>query len=293
MTDFHEPFDPDPAGADDRPGRRPFRPPIGIPDPTGGVGRWRGAALSVALHALILFLLLVPLATSDTVQAALTSGAGGPGPAGGGGGGRGGTGGLWREPRVTERLHYLQVAPPPPPPPAPKPVPKAEIPPVPPPKPKVEPKPEPKAEPEPEKNVGVPTPDVSLLPGAGGGTGNDGTAGNGPGTGGGTGSGIGTGQGSGVGPGTGGGEGTIYPPAPTQVFMPPQPAPAKIRPYELVAVFDVDERGNVRSFDFNRSRDGGYNKKIEQMLREIRFRPAVRPDGTPVAAKVSLNWTVY
>jgi hypothetical protein len=44
---------------------------------------------------------------------------------------------------------------------------------------------------------------------------------------------------------------------------------------------------------FNRSKDGGYNKKIEQMLREIRFRPAVRPDGTPVAAKVSLNWTVY
>jgi protein TonB len=262
-----------------------------MPDPTGGAGRWRGAALSVALHGLILFLLLTPLVASDSVQAVLTSGAGGPGPAGGGGGGRGGTGGLLRDPVVTERLHYVEVVPRPvaPPPPPPKPVPKPEAPPVPPPPPKVEPK----AQPDPPADVGATPPDVSSVPGTGGGTGNDGTAGNGPGTGGGTGSGVGTGQGSGVGPGTGGGEGTIYPPAPTQVFMPPQPAPAKIRPYEIVAVFEVDERGNVRSFDFNRSRDGGYNKKVEQMLREIRFRPAVRPDGTPIAAKVSLNWTVY
>ena len=30
------------------------------------------------------------------------------------------------------------------------------------------------------------------------------------------------------------------------------------------------------------SNDGGYNKRIREMLSEIRFRPATRPDGRPV-----------
>jgi len=278
---------PPPAGT-----RRPYRPPIGIPDATPE-SPWRSAVASVAFHALILFLLLVPIFASDTVQEAIAKGAGGPGPAGGGGGGRGGTGGE----RVQERLRYLQIAPAPPPTPAPvaPPVVPPVTPPVTPP-PKPEPKPEtPPVAPKIEIETDVPAAiDLSLTSGTGGGSGNDGTEGNGPGSGGGVGSGMGTGRGSGTGPGTGGGEGAIYPPTPTQVFIPPVPAPEKIKPYSIVAVFDVDERGNVRAFTFNKSKDGGYNRRLEQMLREVRFRPAVRAaDGTPVPAKAVINYEVF
>ena len=36
------------------------------------------------------------------------------------------------------------------------------------------------------------------------------------------------------------------------------------------------------ALSFNPSRDGGYNKRVREMLSEIRFRPAVRADGRPV-----------
>ena len=262
-------------------GRRPYRPPVGIPAATPE-SRWRGAAASLAFHALILILILAPIFASTTVQEAISKGAGGPGPAGGGGGGRGGTGGEM----IEERLRYIQVAPAPPPP-TPQPV----TPPVTPPKPKPETPPAPKIDIETDVKTNL---DLSLAPGTGGGSGNDGSAGNGPGTGGGVGSGDGTGRGSGVGPGTGGGEGAIYPPTPTQVFIPPVPAPEKIKPYSIVAVFEVDERGNVVSFTFNKSKDGGYNRRLEQMLREVRFRPAVRAvDGVPVPAKAVINYDVF
>jgi hypothetical protein len=96
------------------------------------------------------------------------------------------------------------------------------------------------------------------------------------------GSGIGTGRGSGIGPGTGGGDGTIFPPTVTNLAILPIPVPARVRPYRLVAQFDVDERGNARLIGFNPSRDRAYNNKIREMLAEVRFRPATRADGTPV-----------
>jgi len=119
-------------------------------------------------------------------------------------------------------------------------------------------------------------------PGVGGGTGSDGSGGTGPGTGGGVGSGVGTGRGSGTGPGTGGGPGDIYPPQVTNLAILPIPVPSKVRPYKLVAYFEVDESGNAKLLRFNPSNDSGYNRKIRLMLAEVRFRPAVRQDGTPV-----------
>jgi hypothetical protein len=62
----------------------------------------------------------------------------------------------------------------------------------------------------------------------------------------------------------------------------PIPVPGKVRPYTLVAYFDVDTLGNATLLSFNPSKDGGYNKRVREMLSEIRFRPAVRPDGRPV-----------
>ena len=162
-----------------------------------------------------------------------------------------------------------------------------------PPKPVPIPKPEEKVVTPPEPTAVVTAPEASgtTIPttGVGGGSGNDGTAGNGPGRGGGVGSGVGTGRGSGNGPGTGGGPGDIYPPQVTNLALLPIPVPSKVRPYKMIAWFDVDERGNAKLISFNPSRDGNYNKKLRDMLAEMRFRPAVRTDGTPVRDTVSVT----
>jgi hypothetical protein len=96
------------------------------------------------------------------------------------------------------------------------------------------------------------------------------------------GSGIGTGRGSGTGAGTGGGGDEIFPPTVTNLAILPIPVPNRVRPYKLVAQFEVDEKGNAKLIAFNPSKDSGYNRKIREMLAEVRFRPAVRADGTAV-----------
>ena len=131
---------------------------------------------------------------------------------------------------------------------------------------------------------------ASAEPGAGGGSGSDGTAGAGPGSGGGVGAGVGTGRGSGVGPGTGGGTQLNYPPVPIEFFLPPLPAPSSVRGLHFVAEFDVDSTGRVIAFDFTRTRDGDYNKRIESVLRQMRFRPGTRADGSPLRMKAQVGY---
>lgn len=265
--------DSDPVSHGKRP---PLRPLVGLPE-RAHERSWRATAISVLLHALVVLALVVPAYIAATVDAR-AEGAGGQGPAGGGGGGTGGTGGLSS---ITERLHWLRVAPPPPPPAA-EPV-RTETPVPPPP---VPPKPverTPQPTPTAAQPAITPTPAAAApLPGTGGGTGNDGSQGSGPGTGGGVGSGVGTGRGSGTGPGTGGGDAEIYPPTVVNLAILPIPVPSKVRPYVMTAYFDVDERGNSTLIGFNPSKDGGYNRRIREMLAELRFRPATRPDGTTV-----------
>lgn len=261
----------------------PARPrpilPTEMPRPAGSRESARiSAVVSFVLHAVIIVLLLLPALLSQRVRSALASGAGGPGPAGGGGG----SGGYFG-PR--EQLQFVRVAPAP----APTPVPVQQVPtPTPvPPKP-VEVKPVvPQVQPQ------ATPPPTSAAPATGGaaGSGNtSGAGGAGPGSGGGIGSGVGTGTGSANGPGTGGGADSVYPPQPTQVFIPPTPIPAKIRPFTLVAQFDVDSSGKVLSVDFNETRDGGYNKKLREQLGRIRFRPAVKRDGTPIRATAQIEY---
>ena len=244
-----------------------YRPPVGIPLPRqSSVGGTLGSFL---VHLLIILLLIGPWWVTTKLEQKM--GGGGPGPAGGGGGGNNGTGGV-----VQERARLFQVQPPPPPP-----KPKQEqvvVPPVVKPPPPEVPKPEPpKATPAPDA-----VKDASQVVGTGGGTGHDGSAGSGPGTGGGVGSGEGTGRGSANGPGTGGGPGRTYPPTVTNLAILPIPVPSKVRPYTLTAYFDVDEKGTTTLLRWNPSPDRDYNKKVEAMLKEVRFRPAVRWDGTPV-----------
>lgn len=259
------------------PPKRPLRPLHGIPEPErrSRSGWW----ISGLLHALLITALLLPPLVGRLLEERAPGGAGGPGPAGGGGGGSGGTGGTI----TPERIRYVDIAPPAAsaatPPPVERPTPTST--PVPPPPP--EPEPVPQAAQAQEAPAAAPSAGTTApTPGSGGGSGNDGSGGNGPGSGGGVGSGIGTGRGSGIGPGTGGGDGTIFPPTVTNLAILPIPVPARVRPYRLVAQFDVDERGNARLIGFNPSRDRAYNNKIREMLAEVRFRPATRADGTPV-----------
>ena len=240
--------------------RRAYRAPTGLP---GKRADWRmGSVVSALLHLGLIVLLFTPLALlEDPIEAA--QGAGGVGPAGGGGGGNLGDRALRRE-----LLQFIQVAEAAPTPPQPVPIPKPDVKP-----------------PEPELPK-LPTP--ALTAGTSGGTGQDNLGGTGPGTGGGTGSGVGTGTGSAVGPGTGGGNQANHPPTPIEMFIPPFPVPSSVRGFHLIAEFDVDERGKVLSMTFTQTPDRGYNRRLEDVLKAYRFRPGVRPDGTPIRMKAQV-----
>jgi hypothetical protein len=228
------------------------------------------------VHAVILFLILAPIVGSSDFTHEPSVGGGGPGPAGGGGGGANGSGARH------ERVEFVQVRSDPTVMPKPKPL---TVPPV---KPK-EPKPQVESPLVPAPPTASPvTSPVTTTTGEG--SGNTGTAGAGPGSGGGVGSGVGTGRGSSVGPGTGGGPGKDYPPTLRDLFIPPLPAPDKIKPYHLIAWFDVDEKGNARLISFNPSKDGGYNRRLEEVLRSLRFRPGVHADGTPMRDTVDVHF---
>lgn len=218
------------------------------------------------MHALILFLILVPVLESSDFTRPDVVGGGGPGPAGGGGGGTNGAG------SNEERLQFVQVRA------DPTVMPKVSAKTVPPVKPKV---PTP-----PVESPVTPAQQVATTPittsAAGQATGNAGTPGAGPGTGGGVGSGEGTGRGSSVGPGTGGGPGKDYPPTVRDLFIPPMPAPSAVKGFHMKAFFDVDEKGNAKLLGFNPTRDGDYNKRVAEVLRSMRFRPGVHADGTPM-----------
>lgn len=240
---------------------------------------------SVLLHTALLLLILAPtLFVGSQLLNVRNQGAGGLGPVGGGGGGRSGSGGNEGVSYVHEGLQYIRLARPsvsekkdeakPPPKPEEK---KKE---PEPPKPEVKP---PEPEPQPAAaDTAAAAREAGPIGGSGGGTGKDGTNGTGSGTGGGVGSGVGTGRGSGNGPGTGGGSEQVFPPTVISMQLLPLPVPSKVRPYTMVAYFEVETTGVARLISFNPSRDGNYNKRIREMLMEMRFRPAVRGDGVPV-----------
>jgi periplasmic protein TonB len=235
--------------------------------------------VSLLVHVLLLLLIFrSPALHTDSTLVEKPQGNGDQGPAGGGGGGTRGTGGV----------KFVTVAPPPTPvPPTP-----AVVPPpvVVPPK-EVVPEPVlPELElPKPTVDTKIDVKPASPIVGLGGGTGNDATSGNGPGSGGGIGTGVGTGRGSGTGPGTGGGNGGPPTCTPTEVFMPPVPVPSKVKGAKIIAEFNVDERGKVLSYKFTPTKDGGYNKSIDERLRGYRFRPASTSEGVPVRSSCQIT----
>jgi hypothetical protein len=76
------------------------------------------------------------------------------------------------------------------------------------------------------------------------------------------------------------------------MFLPPEPRPARLRGFRVIAEFDVDETGRVVSFTFTETKDSGYNRRLRDVLRTIRFRAGSRPDGTPIRMKAQIEYTL-
>jgi len=124
----------------------------------------------------------------------------------------------------------------------------------------------------------VPAVRIGQGPGSGGGPGA------GTGSGGGIGSGQGTGIGSGQGSGTGGEGGSVLPPNPIGVLMPPvENVPPSIRGQTVKVDFWVDSTGRVTRIDIDPEiEDSGYRRLFLSKMREYRFSPARTLDGEPV-----------
>lgn len=259
-----------------RPARSPGAP-IGLGVPRSRTGRG-SALLAFLLHVGLIALILrvAPLRNLDYQE---SMGAGGSTEAGGGGGG-GGAIRIVALPGLAARPEAAPVpqVPPPPPPPA-----------------VVEPVPLPAPEP-----VTLPPPPPDSIPAAGGskasgqgtGSGTGSGSGTGTGTGSGSGSGNGSGTGSGNGPGSGGGTGGARPPAPRQLILPPAEIPKAMRGLTLEVTFLIGPEGRVDDVLIDpEPADRGFARKLEDVLRDYRFRPARDSTGTPVAGRFRVALT--
>jgi periplasmic protein TonB len=120
------------------------------------------------------------------------------------------------------------------------------------------------------------------------GPGNGGGAGAGTGSGGGIGSGHGTGVGSGEGPGSGGQGGSVVPPDPIGVLIPPfNDLPAAVRGRTFSVEFWVDASGRVTRIDVDPEiEDAAYRRQFMDKMRAFKFRPARTLDGEPVNGRL-------
>ena len=241
---------------------RPYRPPVGFPNAQDKRGRWQAPIVSIALHALVLFLVLIPAAATVQIIVRPSWGLGGTVKGGGGGGQR-------------EQVHFVLPATTTPvarpmvrrPPP----VPVRRVVPTP-----VAPLPNPQI---------ATTEQVGAPPGVG-------TIGLGSGSGGGVGAGTGTGAGNGTGPGTAG-EPTGHK---LRAVLPETipvglDAPKDARPRHLTAIFIVAADGSARLVSFTPTSDGGYNHRLHDAFEQM-TRPkwqAAALNGVAVADTVAYD----
>ncbi len=137
-------------------------------------------------------------------------------------------------------------------------------------------------------------PEVSLqqLGGVGSGFGSGQGSGMGPGAGTGSGGGTGSGHGTGVGPDSGGGS-SFYPPSPQTVLIPPQHVPRALRGRVITATFDITVRGEVTRVSLDpMPTDSLFAAEFVGKLRQYTFTPARNVDGRPVAARLSVAFTL-
>ena len=62
----------------------------------------------------------------------------------------------------------------------------------------------------------------------------------------------------------------------------PEPRVLVVSPYDKSAIKAIEKAIQQSDLGINPSNDGGYNRRLRDMLLEIRFRPAVRMNGRPV-----------
>jgi hypothetical protein len=72
------------------------------------------------------------------------------------------------------------------------------------------------------------------------------------------------------------------------MFIPPLPMPDKVRGFHLVAEYDIDSTGKVVNYTFTPTRDGSYNRRLDDVLKSFKFRPGTKPDGTPIRMKAQI-----
>jgi TonB family protein len=63
-----------------------------------------------------------------------------------------------------------------------------------------------------------------------------------------------------------------------------------VRGRSVAVTFTVSERGEIINLDFASTGDRGYDRRFRERLREARFRPAVGPDGQPMAATFPITF---
>ena len=248
---------------DPRPNRRE---PIGLGLPKPRRSGWH-ALLALLIHAGALALIRVaPLRHLDYQP---NEGA----PASEAGGGGGGSVRMVALPAAAQAAVPPAVVPPPPPLPIVTPVTKPVENPLP--------------TPVPDTLQTRPDPGVASGSGTGAGTG----SGTGPGSG--TGSGSGDGSGKGSGKGAGGGEGgKARPPEPRQLILPPPEIPKALRGVTISVTFLVGPEGRVEGVRLSpEPQDRGFARKLEDVMRNYRFRPARGPDGLPVAGTITIELT--
>ena len=247
--------------------------------------RYGGLLLSIALHALIVFLAV--RSGERLWSRALAPGDPALAPGGGGGGGGGTRVAYITLPSAPKVAIPRQTAVTPPParervepekPAAVPPPPAAEAP---------TPLPQPIDSQPPAPTAGAQGPAIAAGPGAGPGTGG--------GAGGGAGEGLGPGQGGGTGPGAGGGGrgGSIRPPELRDLAFPFDTPPKELRGASLAVTFWVRVDGQVERYEVEPAiSDRDYARKFDEVIRAFRFTPARAPDGTVVAGTTTVTFTL-
>lgn len=108
-----------------------------------------------------------------------------------------------------------------------------------------------------------------------GSAGSSGSGGSLGGSGGHSGGGIGTGSNAGA----GGFNGSYYPAVLNDVFLPPLPAPKRVKGFTMVAIFVVDTLGQARVIRFKQTPDAKYNRELRSVLESLKFKPARSAEG--------------
>lgn len=115
----------------------------------------------------------------------------------------------------------------------------------------------------------------------------------GGGAGGEVGTGIGPGSGEGRGPGVGGGGGVVRPPELRDLAFPFETPPKELRGASLDVVFWVRVDGRVERYEIRPAiTDSDYARKFDEVIRSFRFTPARAPDGSRIAGTTRVTFTL-